>query len=293
MADVARVPCTSHAHNNARPIVTRALFTRSRLSVDAMSSSLSKACLELSNSLKTFRFTRSSNNDTASTSSSASSSSVSSSPSPTGGGTSATTTVAPSSSKISVSSSTSSMSGHITRVLRSATCKMKGITSPGSATPTAADHVTKEPKPRLPELWKIEPFLDRLFSNFADMDLLALRLVHPLWKRLIDCRQGRYDHVTAVLNYRQNSALEERLAFLSSILLRGVHSLKVVAINDAHCESFNDAVLPAETVRLVTCLSVHSSNINDVSMENMISKFVSIRSLKLAGLLSLNVCTCM
>ena len=229
--------------------------------------SLSKACFELSNTIKTFRLNRSAGNAGES------------------------------------ASKTSSVSGTITRVIRSATSRMKGI--PNNAPPdddngsvanadnsvVAVVSVTSgssgkrncDPRSTLPEIWKSESFLDALFAQFCDGDLLQLRLVHPLWKRLIDCRQGQYRNTVVVVNYRQNEAFSERLSFLASILQRGVRSLKLVAIADRHCERFCDTVLPAEVVRHVTHLSINSSNISDRGLEAMLEKFKCLESLKLAG----------
>lgn len=257
--------------------------------------SLSKACFELSNTIKTFRLSRGSTGGGANSSSGGSSNASS-----------GTTSDSP--------TKTNTVSGTITRAIRSATSRMKGIPITSSSDESTANNnncsnqqpssgstnnsvknstsstaviITTAPIPNqrtsIPEIWKSEPFLDALFSSFSDGELLHLRLVHPLWKRLIDCRQGQYRDTVVVVNYRQNEIFSERLSFLASILQRGAKSLKLVAIADKHCERFCEVVLPAEVVKHVGHLSINSSNISDLGLEAMLEKFQSLESLKLAG----------
>ena len=223
-------------------------------------SSISKACLEISNSIKGFRLSR--------------------------GG--AATTPAEGGSTRESGRATSSVTSTISRVIKSATSRMKGLPErAGAETPpteTSLPAVTPE-RPSLPDIWQNDEILAVFFLYFPATDLCSLAQVCRLWRDVL-YRPVYWRGATPVVDFRRwakdDCDDEARHAFYRSLVQRGFDSLCLFGATDRDATDVAAWLLPACHTTVVS-LGIRCSNISDAGLETVLDKLPAVHTLELSG----------
>ncbi len=220
-------------------------------------SSISKACLELSNSIKGLRLSRSQSSTSASDAANANS----------------TTNTQMSSNYRAAATVTASIS----RALKSATNRVRSFDRNGH-TPTNNPLPKRIPQPKL---WEDDKFLCRFFYYFSPCERCVLAQVCHQWRDLI--YQPQYwQGVTPVLNCKQWSTDDDGIKkFYVSLQLRGFDSICLFGATD---NDINDFVTNFPSGRkMMRSLSMRCSNITDAGLENLLDKMICVYRLELSG----------
>lgn len=248
-------------------------------------SSISKACMELSKSIKGFRFSRSptESKDFASgpeSTSAAARSSVADKPEVT-----------------YLSSVTAdSVTNTISRVIRSATNRVRsfpavernghggtasaasaGVSGGGQSSPSVV-------RPSTTDLWLDAKFLAVFFQCFTASELCVLAQVCRRWRDVLyEPAGGVWTGVTPIINCKELPNSEEtRLSFYRSIELRGFDSVCLVGAVDQDVTSLAED-FGGYCRTGILHLSVRCSNLTDKGLEALMDLAASATSLELSG----------
>ncbi len=230
-------------------------------------SSISKACLELSNSIKGLRLSRSQSqsSDAANANNPQNAN--------TGGG--------------SISSNyrtAATVTASISRALKSATNRVRSFDRNGhltSAPPNTTQSLPKFKLPPQPKLWEDDRFLQNFFNYFSPCERCVLAQVCHQWKDLL--YQPQYwTGVTPILNYKEWIKDGDGLKkFYVSLQLRGFDSICLFGATD---NDINDFVTDFPSGRKsMRSLSLRCSNVTDSGLENLLEKMICIYRLELSG----------
>ena len=267
-------------------------------------SSIGKACLELSRSIKGFRFSRSPTDqkDFAVHNTSLTTKQTSTTPFV---GNDVT-------QQESVQSQVDSVTNTISRVLRSATNRVRSFPSGGEhrnghSSPTAtcappstvtAAYFASPTSPPAPashlhgpdDLWQDEKFLFILFRYFAGTsELCVLAQVCRRWRDVLYRAPPPPDEhlwvgITPIVSCKQlqTRTEEERMSFYRSIELRGFDSVCLVGAVDADVRDMASGEFPYWQTEIVH-LTVRSSNLSDKGLEALLALMTRVTSLELTG----------
>ncbi len=222
-------------------------------------SSISKACLELSNSIKGLRLSRSQ---------SQSSDAANANNNTTG------------SSTVSSNYRTAAtVTASISRALKSATNRVRSFDRNGHMTT-----VTNTPPPKRmpqPKLWEDDKFLQNFFYYFSPCERCVLAQVCHQWKDLL--YQPQYwTGITPILNYKEWAKDSDGLKkFFVSLQLRGFDSICLFGATDNDINEFvTDFPSGRKSMR---SLSLRCSNVTDAGLENLLEKMICVYRLELSG----------
>ena len=223
-------------------------------------SSISKACLEISNSIKGFRLSR-----------------AASTPPPT--------TESASTRESSGSRATSSVTSTISRVIKSATSRMKGLPEKPGTTPLDPLPTVIPGRPALPDIWQNEEILGVFFLYFPASDLCNLAQVCRLWRDVL-YRPAYWRDAAPVVDFRRWSKDdcddESRHEFYRSLVQRGFDSLCLFGATDRDATDVAAWLLPA-CQSMAVSLSIRCSNISDSGLETVLDKLPAVHTLELSG----------
>lgn len=216
-------------------------------------SSLSKACLELSNSIKGLRLSRSQAQEPQAP--------------PTTGSTGA------GSSTGRTGSTATTVTSTISRALRSATSRMKAFDRNGQTVSTPVKRPVILP-------WEDEAFLTRFFFYFSPCERCQLAQVCKQWRDIL--YQPRYwAGLTPVLKFREwCQEMETRHLFYLSLQQRGFDS---ACLHGATDEDIQDYVVNFQSRKGLRSLSLRCSNVSDTGLETLLEKMMSVYRLELSG----------
>lgn len=212
-------------------------------------SSISKACLELSNSIKGFRLGRTQSSDSSSSTKDV----------------------------LNNVRSASTVTSTISRALKSATSRVKAFDRNG--------HMhTQQPAPlRKPQVnvWEDRKFLARFFLFFSPCERCVLAQVSKLWRDVLYQPQF-WAGVTPVLNCREWGKDEDgRKRFHHSLQLRGFDSMCLFGATDKDVTDFVNSFPPSK--KSVRSISLRCSNITDAGLEMLLEKMICVYRLELSG----------
>ncbi|KAI0218327.1 F-box/LRR-repeat protein 16 [Lamellibrachia satsuma] len=247
----------SPAGGSSSSAESRVDFFSGRASIDM--SSISKACLEISNSIKGFRLSRA-----ASTT-------------PTEGGSTRESS--------SGGRAASSVTSTISRVIKSATSRMKGLPERADSPPSESLPVVTPERPSLPDIWQNEEILSVFFLYFPASDLCSLTQVCRLWRDVL-YRPAYWRGATPVVDFRRWSKddcdNEARHAFYRSLVKRGFDSMCLVGATDRDATDVAAWLLPACQGNVVS-IGIRCSNISDAGLETVLDKLPAVHTLELSG----------
>lgn len=236
--------------------------------------------MELSKSIKGFRFSRSptESKDFASGSDSTSASARSS-------------VAAADKPEVTYLSSVTadSVTNTISRVIRSATNRVRSFPAAErnghSAVVSGGGQLTcpSVVKPSTTDLWLDPKFLTAFFRCFTASELCVLAQVCRRWRDVLyEPTEGVWSGVTPIINCKELPNSEEtRRSFYRSIELRGFDSVCLVGAVDQDVTSLADDFNYCRTG--VVHLSVRCSNLTDKGLEALMDLAASVTSLELSG----------
>ena len=245
-------------------------------------SSISKACLELSNSIRGFRLSRSQSDQVPLASSGANG--------------------VASGGKVDVLGSSSmgrpqtgaavSVTTTISRAIKSATSRVKAFDRNGHAPsagmqqqqispPTPVAPAMPPPRKPLPNIWQDEKFLTHFFFYFSPCERCILAQVCALWRDLL--YQTRYwTGVTPVLNCKEWSKDEQgKASFYRSIQQRGFDSLCLFGATDKDIVDITTNFLYSR--KNVRSLNLRCSNVSDTGLQMLMERLTCVFRLELSG----------
>ena len=217
-------------------------------------SSLSRACLELSNSIKGFRLGRSS-------------------PTESSGGKEGVTNISNMRAAATVTST-------ITRAIKSATNRVRGATTFESRT-AQNQYMCSVLKRCSQDPWTDEKFLRQFFLYFSPSERSVLSQVCKQWRDIL--YDGQYWHgVTPVLHCKvwQNDD-EGRGRFYQSLEDRAFDSVIISGATDSDITEFVNNF--PNSHKGIHSLALRCSNISDMGLENLTGKMTSVCKLELSG----------
>ena len=217
-----------------------------------MSSSLSKACLELSNSIKGFRLSR-----------------ASPAPDPAPVTTSSATGKPEVASNIRAASTVTST---ISRAIKSATRAFER----NGHMPT---HALLKKVPPIP--WTDDKFLAKFFLYFAPCDRCVLAQVCKQWRDLL--YQSQYwAGVTPIIHCRDwAKEPDARTYFYSSLEQRGFDSIILFGATDWDVNDIVNNFPPSR--KHLKSVALRCSNVSDTGIETLVEKVGSLYKLELSG----------
>ena len=217
-------------------------------------SSISKACLELSNSIKGLGLSRSQSQSSDAANAN-------------------TTTGSNLSSNYRTAAT---VTASISRALKSATSRVRSFDRNG--------HMPSTPPPKKipqPKLWEDDKFLQNFFYYFSPSDRCVLAQVCHQWKDML--YQPQYwTGITPILNYKEWVKDDDGLKkFYVSLQLRGFDSICLFGATDNDINEFvTDFPSGRKSIR---SLSLRCSNVTDAGLENLLEKMICIYRLELSG----------
>ena len=224
-------------------------------------SSISKACLELSNSLKGFRLSRTPSSDGNS----------------------------PPANKDMLANvrAASAVTSTISRALKSASNRMRGVPERGNgpATPPVAPAPPQTPPtPRQPDvssLWEDDKFLTNLFSYFSPCERCVLAQTCRLWRDLL-YQPHFWAGVAPVLNCKTWTKDDDaRVRFYQSLQQRGFDAVCFFGATDKDIMDFVNNFPPSR--KALRSISLRCSNATDTGLEALLDKMTSVYKLELSG----------
>ena len=213
-------------------------------------SSISKACMEISNSIRGFRLRGSQSETTGA-----------------GGGKDAFSAAVRTASSVSVTST-------ITRAIKSATSRVKAFDRNGQV-------AAPPPKKPLPSIWEEEKFLAKFFFYFSPCERCTLAQVCKRWRDVL--YQPKYwIGVSPVYNCKEWAKDEDgRRLFYTSLQTRGFDSVCLFCATDKDVAEFtNNFAYSRKSIRSV---SLRCSNVTDAGLEILMEKMISMYSVELSG----------
>ncbi len=210
-------------------------------------SSLSKACIELSNSIKGLRLSRSPSEGQSTTRE----------------------------GSLSGSRAASTVTSTISRALKSATNRVKAFDRNGHMAAVVANR-----KPLI-RPWEDATFLTRFFAFFPPCERCVLAQVCKQWRDIL--YQPQYwIGVTPVINSKEWSKDgEARRKFYNSLQQRGCDSICLFGATDKEVNEFvNNFPTGRKHIR---SLSLRCSNVTDTGLETLLEKMICVCRLELSG----------
>jgi F-box/leucine-rich repeat protein 16 len=246
-------------------------------------SSISKACLEISNSIRGFRLTRS-QSDTAPLAPSTGANGV------TNG---AKLDLLGSSSGRSAPTAASSVTTTISRAIKSATSRVKAFDRngqsnsappqppPPTSPPVQAPALMPKARKPLPSVWQDEKFLAKFFFYFSPCERCALAQVCALWRDILYA-PVYWSGVMPVLSFKEWSKDEAAKAcFFRSLQQRGFDSLCLFGATDTDINDLTTTFLYCR--KNVRSLTLRCSNVSDSGLQTLTERMTCVFQLELSG----------
>lgn len=210
-------------------------------------SSISKACLELSNSIKGFRLSR-----------------AQSEPNPAAKGDMVMSNVR----------AASAVTSTITRAIKSATSRVRAFDRNGHL-----PHLLLRKVP--PNPWEDEKFLLQFFLYFSPCERCQLVQVCRLWRDLLYQPQ-HWKGVTPIVHCRDWSKdPEARNQFYLSLEKRGFDSVILFGATDTDISNLVNNFVPSR--KHIQSVALRCSNVTDTGMETLVEKVGNLYKLELSG----------
>ena len=222
-------------------------------------SSFSRACFELSNSIKGLRLSRSQSSERS------------------GSATSGSGGVGKDAMHHHASRTTNTVTNTITRALKSATNRVRGLDKNGHLHQIQAA-LAKRP---VVNPWEDQTFLLRFFMFFSPCERCTLAQVCKLWRDAL--YQPRYwMGITPIVNCKDWSRNEDGVSkFYHSLQIRGFDSVCLFGATDKDVQDF--ILYFPHCRKNIRSLSFRCSNITDTSLETLLEKMLCVYRLELSG----------
>lgn len=243
-------------------------------------SSLSRACIELSNSIKGFRLSRSADSTTGKDGGGGVNASTTNSVTTTTALTAPTTT-----SNVKTATSVTST---ITRAIKSATSRVRGATTPteqhknGHSNLIMMMNSTMSKKWTGENPWEDESFLTKLFMYFSPCERCVLSQVCKKWKEVLYRNHIFWNSLVPVFNCKVWRTDDKgRALFYKSLEERGFNSIIVTGATDIDITEFVNNF--PNSRKNIQSIALRCSNVSDAGLENMMEKMIGVNKLELAG----------